>query len=311
MLASQFSGSNGKRRVKACSVTTKWWMPYQSSMRFLDWQPLQSSCCRLQKLAGIVNKYREANKLVEEKGLIFEGHIQKLQLEIEEFQDISPDLPEDLYAHFGKLFIMLRGKLASFEAELDGFLEADKLLGSQSCPGNYRQDDRGGRIWRRKVEDLFVQFVRFPKPFNDPRIPNPKTALGRVKLVNQAIFSATESTPADLDLEQTPLPGTIQLLPNSSFSVTVAGERMIVETKSVNPETPRAQLKVMTKDVIDLARVLSTEDIVTRGVLKCRGYRYNERNKAAKCIKVPCSCFGFQTTSETHGVCGISFSTRI
>jgi serine/threonine protein kinase len=60
---------------------------------------------------------------------------------------------------------------------------------------------------------------------------------------------------------------------------------MIVETKSVNPETPRAQLKVMTEDVIDLARVLSAEDTATHGVLKCRGYRYNKTQQGSEMHK--------------------------
>jgi hypothetical protein len=229
----------------------------------------------LKKLKKIVAKYRNAHKLLEEKGITLEDHIQKLQLELAEFHGMSPDLPKDLYAHIGKMFVILKGKLAGIEVELDSLLEADRLLGINFAFSSIDKMVEEVAYWQRRVEDFFELLARFPKPFKDPRIPNPATALGRVQLVSQAISSATESTPVELDLNGSQVPGSIEALPNSTAYITRSKD-MIVEIKKVDRSTTEARITVMKKDVIDLARVMSADNLSSRGILRCRGYRYDE-----------------------------------
>lgn len=130
--------------------------------------------------------------------------------------------------------------------------------------------------WHRKLTDFFEQLARFPKPFSDPRLPDPRTVLGRVRLVNQAIFSATESTPSELELPFDRVPIPLRLLPASSVYIPQLGQSLLVEIKKVDPKTPNAEVKRIKNDVMDLARILSAEDIASRGILNCKGYRHDE-----------------------------------
>lgn len=65
----------------------------------------------LEKVTEVVRKYLDAEQAVMDKKVIFQDHIFKLQLEVEEFTNVSPNLPEDLSKHFRVMFQTLLAKL--------------------------------------------------------------------------------------------------------------------------------------------------------------------------------------------------------
>jgi hypothetical protein len=176
------------------------------------------------------------------------------------------------------LFIVLRGKLSAFELEVNDFLASHKLLGIKVVVSSVEKIVVDVQKWQQRVEDHFELLNRWPKPFKDPRAGNNKTAVGRVRLVNEAIFAATESTPDALDLTSKTLPQDIVALPNSPVKLFRATQQglTIFEKKDVGPKIPEDKIESMKNDVIDLARVLSAEDVPNRGILRCKGYRYME-----------------------------------
>jgi hypothetical protein len=163
--------------------------------------PLAELLARLlPKIIQLIQMYRHADRRVAEKLLEFQDHTQKLQLYLEEFREPSPDLPTNIKEHLGRLFVVLRGKLSASELEVNDFLGSHKLLGIKVVMSSVEKIVVDVQKWQQRVEDHFELLNRWPKPFKDPRAGNNKTAVGRVRLVNEAIFAATESTPEGLDL---------------------------------------------------------------------------------------------------------------
>lgn len=241
--------------------------------------PLLELLARLiPKIAELLGKYRDAEDLMEERLLEFQDHTQKLQLELEEFRSLSPELPDDMQRHIGKLFIVLRAKLSAFEVEVDGFSAANRLLGFKVVISSVEKIVKEVNKWQQRVEDYFEILKRWPKPFKDPRTATDATAIGRVRLVSEAIFAATERTPESLNLNGTPVPPDLTELEHSAVRIhgtPEAGLRLF-ETRQVNADMSNDILNVVRKDVVDLARVLSAEDAPNRGILQCKGYRFAE-----------------------------------
>jgi hypothetical protein len=224
-----------------------------------------------QKLKEVVRKYKEAEARLHERSIILNDHFIKLRLELEELRSLSSDLPQDLYTHFGEMFVILKEKIAGFDSELNDWLASKRFRRLKNVTTSIDTMIQTVDWWQRRIEDLFEQLSRFPKPFKDPRIPDKNTALGRVKLVSQAIFEATENTP-----EKVELPRDLRQLPNSVVFLPTYGSMMIVERKQLDIDAKKKALEAMTKDFIDLARILSAEDIANRGILKCCGYQRHE-----------------------------------
>lgn len=239
--------------------------------------PLAELLARLiPKTVNILREYRHADNMVEERLLEFQDHTQKLQLELEEFRSLSPELPEDIQQHIGRLFVILRGKLSAFEVELDDFSGRKRSLGFKVIVSAVEKIVIEIKKWQQRVEDYFEILKRWPKPFKDPRAATDATAIGRVRLVNEAIFAATESTLQSLNLSDVPLPLDLRSLDHSSIQVSGGPDTLLrlFEVRDVSADIDDDKLKVIKKDVMDLTRVLSADDAPDRGILPCRGYRY-------------------------------------
>ena len=241
--------------------------------------PLAELLARLiPKIAQLLRTYRHADAIVEERLLEFQDHTQKLQLELEEFRNLSPQLPDDIQRHIGRLFTVLRGKLSVFEVEVDDFSASRQHLGFKVIVSSVEKIVVEVKKWQQRVEDYFELLKRWPAPFRDPRAATNTTAVGRVRLVNDAIFTATESTPESLNLSGTPLPQDLEALQHSAIRVhgTPDAGLAIFEARRVSADMPDDKLNDVRSDVMDLARVLSAEDVPNRGILPCKGYRFME-----------------------------------
>jgi len=240
--------------------------------------PLAELLVRLApKIVRLVQAYRHADETVAEKAIEFEDHNQKLRLELEEFRQLSPELPADMKRHIGRLFVTLQHKLSVFEMELDDFLQS-RHVGIKVVLSSLTKIIDDVQRWQRRVEDYLELLSRCQKPFQDPRVSDQRTAIGRVRIVTEAILAATEKTPESLNLTKTPLPQGLVKLPHSAVMVSAMAAFqptgvVILETKVVAPDVTKEGIVKMQQDIMDLARVLSAEDMPTRGILTCRGYR--------------------------------------
>ncbi|KAF2183499.1 hypothetical protein K469DRAFT_785597 [Zopfia rhizophila CBS 207.26] len=214
------------------------------------------------------SKYKDAESRLYERGTILQDYLHKFHLKIEEFTILSPNLPNGLSANFAQLFIVLKQKIAGFDVELEGLAKADKVLGVKSVLSSIGNMIEMVNIWQRKIEDFFELLARIPKTFKGPRAPNPSTALGRVKIVNEAILIATENTEEALKPSENQIPGNLRQLPNSSAFILEAGQSALMEVKAIAPDRNK-NIEAITSDVADHAIVLSAQDIATRGILRC------------------------------------------